>query len=326
MTLTLKNIGRRIQQDWIVRNIDLHIKNGECLAILGPSGCGKSSTLRLVAGLDKPNEGKIFIDNVDVTNVSPVDRKIGMVFQSYALFPHLSVFSNLSLGLQIRGVAESEKTRRVNSILSIMQIDHLANRFPSELSGGQRQRVALARALLRDPLVYLLDEPMSNLDSQLREELRPELRNLILKGNKPVIYVTHDQQEAMAMADRIAVLNNGSIEQVGTPQNLYNKPRSIFVASFVGRPQINIINSMNKYIQAIRPEDIKFSSKGLRCELVGKEWLGTNQLLFLTSSYGTIRMSCDSNIHIPKEINITWEPQKEHIFDSKTGERLNNHC
>ena len=187
MTLKIKNLGRKINKTWIIKNLTLQVNDSECLALLGPSGCGKSSTLRLVAGLDKPSQGKIFINEIDVTNISPVDRRIGMVFQSYALFPHLTVGSNLSLGLKVRGISLKEQTKRVTSVLSLMQIEHLSNRIPAELSGGQRQRVALARALLRDPLIYLLDEPMSNLDAQLREELRPELRNLILKGDQPVL-------------------------------------------------------------------------------------------------------------------------------------------
>ncbi len=322
MSLTLENIGRRINKNWIIKGLNLHVAKGECLALLGPSGCGKSSTLRLIAGLDKPDEGTIKINHKDVTNISPVNRRIGMVFQSYALYPHLNVADNLSLGLRIRGVPVSEQKKRVNNALGLMQIESLFKRFPSELSGGQRQRVALARAILRDPKVYLLDEPMSNLDAQLREELRPELRNLILKGGQPVVYVTHDQHEAMAMANRIAVLKNGRLEQIGTPENLYAKPSSIFVASFIGRPQMNIFPDKSGLIKAIRPEDLKFSNNGLKCNLVHKEWLGSSQLLLLDSQNGLLRLLCGSEESIPEEIYINWSSEKEHYFDSNTGKRI----
>ena len=189
MSLKLNNLGRRIDDRWILRHLDLEIQNGECLALVGASGCGKSTTLRIIAGLDQADEGSITIDGTDVTSTAAVDRKVGMVFQSYALFPHLSVAANLELGLKVRGVAPSERQQRVRQVLQLVQLEERASQKPAQLSGGQRQRVALARALLRDPLVYLLDEPMSNLDAQLREELRPELRRLVLRDQKPVIYV-----------------------------------------------------------------------------------------------------------------------------------------
>ncbi|WP_320667741.1 ABC transporter ATP-binding protein [Prochlorococcus sp. MIT 1307] len=324
MTLKLINIGKRIKNNWIIRHLDLDINNGECLAILGPSGCGKSSTLRLIAGLDKPNEGKILIDNNDVTNISPVKRRVGMVFQSYALFPHLSVYSNLSLGLKVRGVSIKEQKNRISSILSIMQLEELSGRLPSELSGGQRQRVALARALLRDPVVYLLDEPMSNLDAQLREELRPELRRLVLNGSRPTIYVTHDQQEAMAIADRIAVLNNGKLEQIGTPQELYIRPNSLFVATFIGRPQINLMPEKHGIIRGIRPDDIYFTESGLSSKVIHREWFGTNQIIFIENSLGSLKMTCESSIEINENVHVGWKQKDEHHFDASSGIRLIN--
>ena len=323
MTLELKNLGRCVRKNWIIRDLNLKVEHGECLAILGPSGCGKSSTLRLIAGLDRPDEGKVFINNVDVTDISPVKRNVGMVFQSYALFPHLSVCSNLSLGLKVRGIGIKEQNIRVSKILSLMQLEHLAKRIPAELSGGQRQRVALARALLREPDVYLLDEPMSNLDAQLREELRPEIRRLILNGESPVLYVTHDQQEAMAMANRVAVMKNGKLEQIATPQELYRNPNSIFVASFIGRPQINILPTIDGVATGIRPEHIKIVNDGIKCRVIHKEWLGTNQLLYLESTLGTLRMTCDAGREITEEININWDKKDEHSFDKSTGHTLN---
>ena len=322
MTLTLFNLGKKIKNSWILRNLDFEVKDGECLALVGPSGCGKSSTLRLIAGLDKPDEGKIYIQNTDITDTSPVERRIGMVFQSYALFPHLSVSENLEIGLKIRKIPIKEQKQRVADVLTLMQLNELADRKPSDLSGGQRQRVALARALLREPLVYLLDEPMSNLDAQLREDLRPELRKLILKGNQPVIYVTHDQQEAMAMAKRIAVMNNGLIEQIGTPQQLYNEPNSIFVAKFIGRPQINLIQQEKEYLKAIRPEDIYFSNEGVSATISHLEWLGNSQLLHLETKLGTIRMKCPVNIQIPERIFIKWDKTNELTYINSTGKRI----
>ncbi len=322
MTLTISKISRRINQNWIIRDLSFQVNKGECLALLGPSGCGKSSTLRLIAGLDSPNEGKVYINDQDVTDIPPVERRIGMVFQSYALFPHLSIFSNLALGLKVRGVSEKQQIERVSSILSVVQLEHLSNRLPSELSGGQRQRVALARALLRDPHVYLLDEPMSNLDAQLREELRPELRRLILKGSQPVLYVTHDQQEAMAMADRIAVLKNGELEQIGTPLELYKDPKSFFVASFIGRPQINKLPIKNNIISAIRPESIYIDSNGISCKVIETEWLGMNKLVFLDSNIGNIRMICASNIKINEKLSISWDKSEELHFDATSEKRL----
>ncbi len=324
MTLQVNNISRCINRNWIIKDMSFEVSNGECLALLGPSGCGKSTTLRLIAGLDSPNQGSIFIDNTDITNISPVDRNIGMVFQSYALFPHLNVLENLKLGLKVRGNKQTEIEERVNRILSIMQMSHLVKRRPNELSGGQKQRLALARAMLRQPNVYLLDEPMSNLDAQLREELRPELRDFIISGSKPVVYVTHDQQEAMSMSNKIAVMNEGEIQQIGTAKDLYNRPNSLFVASFIGRPQINTLSIKNNVITAIRPEHIYFNSEGLDCKLSHIEWLGNYQLLFIESKYGLIKMMCSAEQERPEKIKISWNKEREHDFDKKTGKRLNN--
>ncbi len=319
MTLFLQKIGRRLGRRWIVRNLDINVNDGECLALLGPSGCGKSSTLRLIAGLDKPDEGSIYISGKNITNISPDKRKVGMVFQSYALYPHLDVYNNLALGLRVRGIVGKEQKLRLGKILRLMRLETLSNRLPAQLSGGQRQRVALARALLRDPDVYLLDEPMSNLDAQLREDLRPELRNLILTNNQPVVYVTHDQQEAMAMAHKIALLNDGQLIQIGTPQELYNRPASTFVASFIGRPQINFIKKDPNLIIGVRPEDMEFGQEGIKSKLIHKEWLGSNQLLIFDSQLGKLRMTTKADIQIPSQIHITWQSSKEHIFsqDSK---------
>ena len=322
MSLILNKISWSIKNKWIIKNLSIEVKNGECLALLGPSGCGKSSTLRLIAGLNSPSDGTINLDQKDITNIEPANRRVGMVFQSYALFPHLNVAQNLSIGLKVRGTSTKKQKELVSYALALMQLEDFSLSLPSELSGGQRQRVALARALLRDPKVYLLDEPMSNLDAQLREELRPQVRKLIRHGNQPVVYVTHDQHEAMAMANKIAVLNNGELQQIGTPKDLYNQPQSIFVANFIGRPQINILKENQNITKGIRPEDIYLSDKGLICKLNFIEWLGNNQLWYLETEKGIIRYVCDASTRVPSEIIINWDKEKEHHFDSNTGIRI----
>tara|TARA_Y100001968_G_C19428350_1_gene755662 strand:- start:1307 stop:2275 length:969 start_codon:yes stop_codon:yes gene_type:complete len=322
MSLKLIGVNKKINRNWLIKDIDLDVANNECIAILGPSGCGKSSTLRLIAGLEKVDKGKILINDIDVTKISPSRRKVSMVFQNYALYPHLNVSTNLSLGLKIRGISKAERHRRVSLILSSLKLESLATRYPSEISGGQRQRVALARALLRDPEIYLLDEPMSNLDAQLREELRLELKDFILNKEKPVLYVTHDQHEAMAIADKIAVMNNGRIVQIGSPRDLYLNPRSLFVATFIGRPQINIFNRKD-FILGVRPEHIKLSNDGILHKVIGREWFGINQLIILEGPNGLIRVICDSSDKIPESIGISWDDKNQHKFDPKTETRIN---
>ena len=322
MTLELRQVGRNINKQWIVENLTLSVADDECLALVGPSGCGKSTTLRLIAGLDPVSAGSIHISGRDITSLSPAERSVGMVFQSYALLPHLTVFENLELGLRIRGVSKRARTAKIRQILDLVQLWNRANNRPAELSGGQRQRVALARALLREPEVYLLDEPMSNLDAQLREDIRPELRRLVLKQRKPTIYVTHDQHEAMAMAQRIAVLHEGRIEQVDTPYNLYHNPCSLFVARFIGRPQINCLNDNSGQTRAVRPESIHFSDSGLSGKLQSREWLGHSQLLFLETQQGLIRMMAPPDQAIPEQIRLAWKAEDEILFNAETGLRL----
>ena len=324
MSLELTNLGRHVDGRWILRQLSLSVEEGECLALVGPSGCGKSTTLRLIAGLDQPTEGRIVLDGVDVTLTPPIDRKVGMVFQSYALFPHLSVGANLELGLKVRGISPADRLKRVQEVLQLVQLEDQVTKKPGLLSGGQRQRVALARALLRDPLVYLLDEPMSNLDAQLREDLRPQLRRLVLRDRKPVVYVTHDQHEAMAMADRIAVLNKGRIEQVASPKQLYQKPQTLFVAQFIGRPQINVLPVSEGVIRAIRPECLAITPQGLRCRVQHREWLGSSQILTLESDLGLLRMLTSADQSVPEALSVGWAQQDEHRFDSATGDRLND--
>jgi len=323
MSLSINNLGRRIGDRWILRHLDLDVSDGECLALVGPSGCGKSSTLRLIAGLDQVDEGTITIQGEDITHKAAIERKVGMVFQSYALFPHLNVAANLELGLKVRGCPRDERQRKVRHVLQLVQLEDRAFLKPAQLSGGQRQRVALARALLRDPQIYLLDEPMSNLDAQLREDLRPELRRLVLRDKKPVVYVTHDQHEAMAMADRIAVLRNGRIEQVATPMQLYQQPDTLFVAEFIGRPQINVMAVEQGVVRAIRPEALELRADGFPCRLLHREWLGSSQIWQLESPVGLLRMLTSAEQTVPERIAIGWSVQLEHRFNAETGQRIN---
>ena len=320
--LHLNGLGKRFGDQWILRDLNLQVRDGDCVALLGPSGCGKSTALRLIAGLERQDEGSIELDGARLDTIPAERRRIAMVFQSYALFPHLSVRENLNLGLKIRGVAPAQRQQRINSVLDTVRLREMADRRPQQLSGGQRQRVALARALLRDPRVYLLDEPMSNLDAQLRDELRPELRQLILQGSQPVVYVTHDQQEAMALANRIAVLKGGRIEQIGTPEELYKTPASCFVASFIGRPQINLLNIDQQLTLGIRPEDLHFDPEGMPCRLISREWQGASQLLLLDSPRGALRMLCSGDAALGESLSVSWPTRAEHRFDAISGRRL----
>ncbi|WP_037285862.1 ABC transporter ATP-binding protein [Saccharibacillus sacchari] len=225
-----------------VIDVNLDIKDKEFLVLVGPSGCGKSTTLRMIAGLEEISEGKLYIGDRVVNDVAPKDRDIAMVFQSYALYPHMDVYSNMAFGLKLRKVKKDEIERRVREAAKILDIEHLLERKPKALSGGQRQRVALGRAIVRDPQVFLMDEPLSNLDAKLRGQMRAEITKLVKRLETTCIYVTHDQIEAMTMGDRIVVMKDGIIQQAAPPEDLYNNPTNIFVAGFIGSPTMNFIN------------------------------------------------------------------------------------
>ncbi|EOS54415.1 MULTISPECIES: ABC transporter ATP-binding protein [Paenibacillus] len=225
-----------------VEDINLDIKDKEFLVLVGPSGCGKSTTLRMIAGLEEITEGKLYIGDRVVNDVAPKDRDIAMVFQSYALYPHMNVYQNMAFGLKLRKVKKDEIDRRVREAAKILDIEHLLDRKPKALSGGQRQRVALGRAIVRDPQVFLMDEPLSNLDAKLRGQMRAEITKLVKRLETTCIYVTHDQIEAMTMGDRIVVMHDGIIQQAASPEELYNQPGNIFVAGFIGSPTMNFVN------------------------------------------------------------------------------------
>ncbi|MBE6778931.1 MAG: sn-glycerol-3-phosphate ABC transporter ATP-binding protein UgpC, partial [Ruminococcaceae bacterium] len=290
-SLSLKNICKKYPGGVLaVNDFNLEIKDKEFIIMVGPSGCGKSTTLRMIAGLEEITSGELYIGDRLVNDVAPKDRDIAMVFQNYALYPHMTVFDNMAFGLKLRKTPKDEIKRRVEEAARILDIEHLLDRKPKALSGGQRQRVALGRAIVREPKVFLLDEPLSNLDAKLRAQMRTELSKLHQKLGTTFIYVTHDQTEAMTMADRIVVMKDGVIQQVDSPQNLYDYPCNMFVAGFIGSPQMNFVESVviekdGKFFVEFGSEDTKtrvgikyqiplpaekIAGKGLE-EYVGKE-------------------------------------------------------
>ena len=266
-SVALKNLYKNFGQTTVVRNVNVEIDDGEFLVFVGPSGCGKTTTLRMVVGLESISEGDIYIGNNLVNDLPPGDRDVAMVFQNYALYSHMTVSRNLGFALKARGVDEREIINRVQRVAKMLDLEEMLERKPRQLSGGQRQRVALGRAVVRSPKVFLMDEPLSNLDALLRLQTRKELIELTSELKSTVIYVTHDQVEAMTLADRIVVLNSGRIEQVGTPLELYNAPANRFVAEFIGSPKMNILHVVVQNNQlclgsgvAVRP-DIKGTAK-----------------------------------------------------------------
>jgi len=239
--LALKGLVKRFGHVEAVRGIDLHVAHEEFVVLVGPSGCGKSTILRMIAGLEEASDGEIRIGDRLVNNVAPKDRNVAMVFQNYALYPHKTVYGNMAFALRAQRLPKADVDRRVQQAAAVLGLEELMERKPGELSGGQRQRVAMGRAIVRDPAVFLFDEPLSNLDAELRSRLRGEIKKLHQKLRATVVYVTHDQVEAMTLADRVVVMNHGVIEQVGSPNDLYHSPRTRFVAGFIGSPAMNII-------------------------------------------------------------------------------------
>ena len=239
--ITIKNLEKSFNNNKVIKNFNINISDGEFIVLVGPSGCGKSTLLRMISGLESIDKGEIYLDTKLINNLIPSKREIAMVFQSYALYPHMNVFENMSFGLKMEKIPKNEIHDKVKSAAATLQIEDLLERKPKQLSGGQRQRVAIGRAITRNPKVFLFDEPLSNLDAALRSEMRVEISKLHKKLKSNIIYVTHDQIEAMTLADRIVVLNNGIIEQFGTPNDIYSDPNNIFVAEFIGSPKMNII-------------------------------------------------------------------------------------
>lgn len=344
-------------EKYSVTDFNLQIKQGEFIVFVGPSGCGKSTTLRMLAGLEEISEGTISIQDTVVNDVHPKDRDIAMVFQNYALYPHMSVRDNISFGLKIQKMPKEEMEQKITWAADILGLTEYLDRKPKDLSGGQRQRVALGRAIVRNPKVFLMDEPLSNLDAKLRVSMRNEITKLHRDLEATTIYVTHDQVEAMTMADRIVVLKDGIIQQIGSPMELYEKPINIFVASFIGAPQMNMLNVEVKdgvvalengqqiilpegivkqlgningeYTMGIRPEHVSineielqnFKEQVIKTEIINMERMGHNNHVFTEIGESKIILTLPSKMTemIGDEISYRLDINKVHFFDKVTG-------
>ena len=331
--VVLENVGKQWNGQLGVEGISLEIEEGSFVALLGPSGCGKSTSLRLLAGLEIPDQGKIFIDGADVTTSAASDRNLSMVFQSYALFPHLSVAENVIFGLKVRRVPKAERQEKMELALKITGLEGLEKRKPGELSGGQRQRVALARAIVAGQRLCLMDEPLSNLDAKLRSSVRKDIKKLQRDLGITVVYVTHDQTEAMSMADKVVLMKDGHIQQIGSPNDLYNHPQNTFVAEFIGAPAMalidsNIINGIeNGNRIGLRAENITIVPLGegrLSCRVSEAEFLGSETLIGLehegTTGLNVLQPGL-SMLPSGQKIDITFYDQDLHIFNS-AGESI----
>ncbi len=310
-----------------VQDVTLVVEPGQFVSLLGPSGCGKSTTLRLIAALEQPDAGRIVIGGVDVTHTPPAQRGIAMVFQNYALFPHLTVGQNIVFGLTVRRVPRAERERRLARAAELLGLQTLLGRKPSQLSGGQRQRVALGRAIVAEAPVCLMDEPLSNLDAQLRQQMRVEIRELQQRLGITMVYVTHDQTEAMTMADRVVLMNAGRIEQQGTPQDLYERPASRFVAGFIGAPAMNLFPSNDgRELLGVRPEQLLLRppGDGLAARVLAVEYLGAESLLVCEAGTArvVVRTGGHANAQRGDAIGLAWPAGALHRFDRESGIRL----
>jgi multiple sugar transport system ATP-binding protein len=318
-----------------VNDLSLEIGDGEFMVLVGPSGCGKSTALRMLAGLEEITNGRILIGDRVVNNVAPAARDIAMVFQSYALYPHMTVYDNLAFGLRNTGVPKSEIDDRVRQAAETLQMDELVKRKPKQLSGGQRQRVALGRAIVREPKAFLMDEPLSNLDAKLRVETRAEILKLQDRLGTTTIYVTHDQVEAMTMGDRIAVMNAGVLQQVGTPEEVYTNPRNVFVAGFIGSPAMNLVPAPlvdaggHNQIAGFRPEHLRLGRDGAnayefdaRVEVV--EYLGDEQLVHLIRQDTPLlaKLPVEERVETGRDEQFVVARDKVVLFDAETQERV----
>lgn len=361
-SITLRNIYKKYDNDvTAVEDLNLEIKDKEFIVLVGPSGCGKTTTLRMVAGLEEITQGELYIENKKVNDVAPKDRDIAMVFQNYALYPHMTVYDNMAFGLKIRKMSKEEINDRVINAAKILGIEEYLKRKPRALSGGQRQRVAIGRAIVRDPKVFLMDEPLSNLDAKLRNEMRTEILKLHKRLNTTFIYVTHDQTEAMTLGDRIVIMKDGIVHQVDTPQNVYENPSNVFVAGFIGTPQMNFfeaelkcegdnyyilfnghtINLSKGYVEKFQSENIKSQriTLGVRPECITitdkssdsyevnvdvSELMGNEMLIHsrINDNKIVIRSETRYDIKTDDKINISFKWDKIHIFNNETGMNL----
>ncbi len=348
----IKDVRKAFGSTEVIHGVDIHINDGEFVILVGPSGCGKSTLLRMIAGLETVSAGEIRIGPRVVNDVPPKDRDIAMVFQNYALYPHMTVAANMSFSLKLRGASKAEIGERVDRAAGILGLTQLLERYPRQLSGGQRQRVAMGRAIVRDPQVFLFDEPLSNLDAKLRVAMRAEIKELHQRLKTTTVYVTHDQIEAMTMADRIVVLHDGVVEQMGTPLELYDRPGNTFVAGFIGSPSMNFfkgkvaVNGKAAFVGdngvtfpltsapanidgrpavlGVRPEHIHIDPKGVPAEVVVVEPTGSETQVVVKS--GDKEMICLFRERISAQpgdkIPILPDPSVTHLFDAATGQRL----
>lgn len=337
--VALHDIVKRFGAYTALQGVSLVAEPGQFVALLGPSGCGKSTTLRVVAALEQPDAGRVEIGGVDVTSIPPAQRGVSMVFQNYALFPHLTVAENIVFGLSVRRVPRVERERRLARASDLLGLGTLLKRKPASLSGGQRQRVALGRAIVAESPVCLMDEPLSNLDAQLRQQMRLEIRELQKKLGMTMLYVTHDQTEAMTMADRVVLMRDGRIEQAGTPQDLYERPASRFVAGFIGAPAMNLfpgalLDPADTADWGVRPEQLALAGpdRGLAATVMAVEYLGAESLLVCevpacAATAGqavrlVLRGAASGMPPHGQAVGLTWPAAALHRFDRASGRRL----
>ncbi len=329
LTHIQKTYGLGAKGNTVIHDFSAEIMDGEFVVIVGPSGCGKSTLLRMVAGLEEITQGEISIGNRVVNQVEPSERDIAMVFQNYALYPHMSVFDNMAYGLRIANKPLDEIKARVAKAADILELSHLLQRKPRELSGGQRQRVAMGRAIVRQPQVFLFDEPLSNLDAKLRAQTRLEIQKLHRELGITSLFVTHDQVEAMTLAQRMIVMNGGVMEQFGTPEEVYNRPASTFVASFIGSPPMNLLKHApglaEGQILGIRPEHLEIAEHGWAMKVDTVELLGAERLVHAQLGNEALTLRLDASLEAPKIGELFHAMPKAgciHHFNAQTGKRL----
>ena len=328
--VTLKNVTKIYDTKKVINNVDLNIKDKEFVVLVGASGCGKSTLLRMIAGLENITGGEIFIGDKKVNDVHPKDRDIAFVFQSYALYPHMTVRENIAFGLKMRKVDKKTIEKKVQEAAEILDLGEYLDRKPKQLSGGQRQRVALGRAIVRNPKVFLMDEPLSNLDAKLRVQMRSEIKKLHEKLQTTFIYVTHDQTEALTMGDRVVVLDKGVIQQAASPEEIYNNPANTFVAGFVGSPQMNFIDCQDFPFETkenvtigIRPEkmvcdgEIKF-----RVDIEITELLGSEKIAYFNIGGKKCSAKLPADYNLENSLELSINPKDLYFFDAQTGTRI----
>ena len=353
--ISVRNIQKRFGEFVAVHDSSFTIQGGEFFVMLGPSGCGKTTTLRMIAGLELPSAGQVLFDGEDVTYLRASRRDIAFMFQLFALYPHMTVRDNIAFPLKCQGVAHRERRRRVEEIAALLRIEHFLHRRVSGLAGGDRQRVALGRAIVRKPKAFLMDEPLGALDAQMRDLMCGELRTLHERMNATTLYVTHDQMEAMSMADRIIVMNHGVIEQIGTPREIYDRPRTMFVADFIGSPSMSFLHfegalaagqssvtidgaqitvpalheacAHGSLALGVRPEVVRFSDASpLRGEVFGTEYLGTTQIVTVETAHGQLRARMPSHQRVEpgENVGIECAPERLVVFDARDGHALDS--